>query len=412
MINFYDSYIILSKVYSEGSFLKQAVLSTQIEPINKAGTVKICYGVLDKDIQLEYYIGYLCEKNPKLKIKILIKIAMYAIKYMNNKPYAVIDSVVELCKKLGKTANAGFINAVMRRFVAEDIPLPQEKLSYLSVKYSYPEFAVKKLLRDYGDEAEDIMAFDKEYTFMRFNSGIDGEKYLIEKGLKYEKTPFFNFFSVPNKRMDGDFERGYYTFQSIGSVAICEILEGGRSLFDACSAPGGKAVLLSDKFLNVTAADIHEHRVKLIHAYAARMGKDNVKAVLNDSAVFNPCLGKFSAVLCDVPCSGYGTVKNNPDIKLNKTAEDIRELNGLQSAILSASAKYVETGGQLVYSTCSLFSEENDVIISKFLEKNSDFEVNYVSSDLNFLRTEYGLQFLPHISFGAGFYVASMTKIK
>ncbi len=413
MINFYDSYQILSKVYSDGAFLKQAILSTEIEFINKPKTIKICYGVLDKDIELSYYIEKLCEKQPKLKIRIILKIGMYAIKYLQNKPYAVIDSLVELTKKLGKSANAGFVNATLRKFVNANIPLPYDKLQNLAIKYSYPLFAVKKLVNTYGySTAEEIMSFDKEYTFIRFNKGIDGERYLIEHSLSYEKTPFDNFFSVPNKKLDEDFEKGIYTFQSIGSVAICDIVKGDSSLLDTCSAPGGKSVLLADKFERVTALELHEHRVELIKSYAERMGKKNITAICNDSTIFNECLGLFSAVLCDVPCSGYGTLKNNPDIKLNRTLDSISDLNKTQLDILKTSSKYVQLGGQLVYSTCSIFKEENDIIISKFLKNNSDFEINYVSSNLENIRTEYGLQFLPNMSKGAGFYVASFTRIK
>ena len=412
MMNFYDAYQILSKVYSDGAYIKQAIKDTPVEQINKAKTIKICYGVLDKDVQFDYYLSKLCEKSPKLKIRVILKIGMYALKYLENKPFAVIDALVELTKKLGKSANAGFVNATLRKFSSADIPLPEDKISYLSVKYSYPEFAVEKLLADYGERAEGIMAFDKEYTFVRFNKNVDGEKYLTEKGCAYEKTPYRDLFSVGNMKMDDDFYSGVYTFQSIGSVAICEAVGGGETLLDACAAPGGKSVYLADRFKSVTAMELHEHRAELINAYAKRMKVDNIKVINADATVYDKLLGKFSAVLCDVPCSGYGTVKSNPDIKLNKNNQGIKTLNDTQYAILSTCAKYVLKGGRLVYSTCSVFDDENDGIISKFLENNKDFKINYVTHNLNCVQKRYGAQFLPDISFGAGFYVSVMTKTK
>ena len=412
-MNFYDAYQILSKVYSDGAYLKQAIKETFVEQLNKAKTVKICYGVLDKDIQFDYYISKLCAKSPKLKIKIILKMGMYAIKYLKNKQFAVIDSLVELTKKLGKSANAGFVNATLRKFTCEDIPSPDDFIENLSVKYSYPEFAVKMLIDDYGAErAESIMAFDEEYTFVRFSDGVDGESYLNERKYEYRKTAYNNLFAVTGMKQDDDFYLGVYTFQSIGSVAICEAVGEGKTLLDACAAPGGKSVYLSRKFDKVTAMELHSHRVDLIRSYIQRMGVKNVCPINADAKVYDESLGVFSAVLCDVPCSGYGTLKSNPDIKLNKSKEGILKLNKEQYEIISNCSKYVEKDGFLVYSTCSIFDEENDVIISKFLENNKDFEINYVSHNLNGIAKKYGTQFLPDISFGAGFYVCKMHRKK
>lgn len=409
IILFYDCYRILSEVYKNGAYLKQAINSVDIEELNRAKTTKICYGVLDKDVELSYYIDKLCSKNPKSSVKILLKIAIYNIKYLNKKPFAVIDSVVELSKKLGKGANAGFINAVLRKFVKEDISLPTDEIERLSVKYSYPRFAVKRLVATYGSDAEAIMAYDDEKTFVRFKKGFDGEKYLRDKGHNYQITPFSNLFSVTNMKMDEDFYDGIYTFQSIGSVAICHAIESCVNVLDACAAPGGKSCLLSEKCQSVTACEVHEHRCELIKSYVKRMKRDNVTVVNCDSSVFNADYEvAFDAVLCDVPCSGYGTLKQNPDIKLKNI--DFNSLNELQYAILANASRYVKSGGTLVYSTCSVFKEENDDIIDKFLKERSDFFVEPVNSPLSGLVVKYGTQFLPNISLGAGFYICKLIK--
>ena len=103
MINwFYDCYQILNKVYSDKTFVKQAISSTFIEEKNRALTIKTVYGVLDKDIELSYCISALCDKNPKLAIRTILKISLYAIKYLDKHGYAVTKNAVELTKKLGK----------------------------------------------------------------------------------------------------------------------------------------------------------------------------------------------------------------------------------------------------------------------------------------------------------------------
>lgn len=413
MLNvFYDSYRILTSVYSDGAYLKRAMADIFIEEKNRPHTTKICYGVLDKDIELEYSINYLCDKRPKQAIRTILKIAFYSIKYLETAPYAVVDTAVELVKKLGKGGTSGFVNAILRKYIKTEIPLPTDETERLSVKYSLPIFAVKRLLRDYGkEEAEALFKTQSERTAVRFNVNSDGEKYLEDRRWNFEKTPFSNTFFVKGFKRDEDFDKGVYTFQSIGSVAICDLIGGGEKLFDACAAPGGKSVNLADKFASVVSQELHPHRVELIKEYAERMGKNNVFAVSGDSSVFNPEYeGKFDAVLCDVPCSGYGVTGDNPDIKLRRTDDDVKSLVNTQRKILETCSKYVKDGGSLYYSTCSIFKAENEENCIDFLKKHSEFEEEKTNSPLCHKQMKVGSSFFPNISYGAGFYICKFKK--
>ena len=411
LITFYDSYVVLSKVYG-GAYLKQAINDTMIRESSRAHFTKICYGVLDKDVTLNYIIKKLCDKNPKQAVRTILKIGLYSIIYLNDTPYAVTDSCVELAKKLGKGGTAGFINAVLRNYLRTGVKYPSDGVDYYSVKYSYPEFLVKRLIKDYGEEkAESIMQADTERTFIRFNKGENGEEYLKNNGFEYEKTPFDNVFSAPKFKMNEDFYLGKYTFQSVGSVAICDMVDAGENLLDCCSAPGGKAVNLADKFSIVTATELHEHRVELIKSYVSRMGKPNVTAMQNDASVFNPDFKeKFDAVLCDVPCSGTGVIKDNPDIKLRRDDGNIKELTKIQLDILNNASNYVKKGGYLYYSTCSIVKDENIGVVKNFLKENQDFKAVEINSKLDGLKLDIGIQFLPDVSMGAGFYFAKLKK--
>ena len=108
-----DPYFILVKVYQGGKYLKQAIAETPVEPLNKARTVKICYGVLEKDIYLEHIIGANVKKQPKSTVKTVIKIALYMLEFMDKHGYMVVDRAVELIKKLGKYDTEGFVNAFL-----------------------------------------------------------------------------------------------------------------------------------------------------------------------------------------------------------------------------------------------------------------------------------------------------------
>ena len=414
MLNcFYDCYTILNKVYSEGAYFKQALNQTIIEEKNRALTTKICYGVLDKDIELSYYLKNLADKSPKLAIRTIIKISMYCIKYLEKKPYAVIDNAVELTKKLGKKGASGFVNAILRKFITAKIPLPKSKDQFLSVKYSYPTFVVSELLKTYGEErAEKILSCQNVTTTLCFYD-VNGEEYLKNLGVKFEKTPFDNVYYTKNFIRNADYDKGVYTYQAIGSVAICDVVDACENLLDCCSAPGGKSVRLSYRCDSVTSFDIHEHRVELVKDYARRMKRNNITASLKDGKVYDQTLKEcFDAVLVDAPCSGTGVFNDNPDMKLNKTLDTVKELNKEQISILKTASRYVKVGGYLYYSTCSIMSSENYDIIEKFLKNNDNYQICNINSKLNHQNINGTNLFLPDISDGLGFYVAKLKRVK
>jgi len=407
----YDCYQVLNKVYSDGAYLKQAINTTQIEEKNKSLTVKTCYGVVERDIELSYYLKSLCPKSPKASVKLVLKISMYAIKYLEKKPYAVIDNAVSLIKKMGKTGVSGFVNAVLRKFVTQKIDLPKNKISNLSIKYSYPEFAVQELIDGYGEEtAEKIMQGDKELTTLVFETP-NADDYLTEKGYSFTKLPYENAYIVKNFIRNADYDDGLYTYQGIGSLAVCDAVTNGETLYDCCSAPGGKSVRLSNKFTKIIAGELHPHRAELIKTYISRLNRTNIEVIVADATEYNPSFEqKFSAVLADVPCSGFGTVKENPDIKLNKTKESLIELNLAQQKILNTVKNYVQKGGYLYYSTCSVFVRENYAVVEKFLQENKDFTIEKIDAKIPSIDFNGTKQFLPHISLGAGFFVAKLKR--
>ena len=117
-----DPYLILTKVYREGKFLKQSIAETAIEPLNKPRTVKICYGVLEKDGYLDYILGANVIKRTPSAIKIILKIALYMLEFLSKHDYMVVDYAVELTKKLGKQGASGFVNAFLRTYKIPPLP--------------------------------------------------------------------------------------------------------------------------------------------------------------------------------------------------------------------------------------------------------------------------------------------------
>ena len=401
----YDPFLILTKIYSDGAHLKQAIADTYIEEQYRSRTVKIVYGVLENDGYFDFCIRHYAPKAPKLAVRTILKISLYMLLFMDKKRYMVTDCAVDLCKKLGKSGVSGFVNAFLRRFdkTAVDGALPKSK-DGTAIRLSYPAFAYAMLVKEYGDRAEKIAAAKSAGVSVRFER--EAEKYLEKTHIQ---TPFDGNYIFENFVRDEGFDDGEYTFQSVGSIAICDCVTACESLLDCCAAPGGKSVLLAKKCGQVTSFELHEHRVELIRQYKTRMGVNNVTEMQKDSSAFDPAYEeKFDAVLCDAPCSGYGTISENPDIKLFRKKEDFSALAKAQKDILSTVCRYVKKGGYLYYSTCSLFACENDDTVTEFLKMHPDFEVEALESPLCHDKKKHGLQFLPDTAYGAGFYVCKL----
>ena len=209
----------------------------------------------------------------------------------------------------------------------------------------------------------------------------------IPAGVRWQRVFAKNF--IRNE----DYDKGVYTYQALGSVAICDIVEPCDKILDCCAAPGGKSIRLSYKCKSVLSWDIHEHRVELIAKSAKRLGLDIVNAIQNDATVYNSKLGLFDCVLCDVPCSGLGIIRRKPDIKY-KDFKEFDSLCEIQLEILKTAAKYLKKGGRILYSTCTLRKAENEGVVNSFL------------MEYNNLHKKYEHTFLPHIDGTDGFYCA------
>ena len=403
----YDPFLILTRVYSDGAHLKQAIADTYIEEQFRSRTVKIVYGVLENDGYFDFCIRHYAPKAPKLAVRTILKISLYMLLFMDKKRYMVTDCAVDLCKKLGKSGVSGFVNAFLRRFdkSAVDSALPKG-IAGEAIALSYPQFAYEMLKKEYGDRAKEIAFAKTKGVSVRFEKGE--EKYLSKPHIE---TPFKGNYIFEKFVRDEGYDEGEYTFQSVGSIAICDVVSPCESLLDCCAAPGGKSVLLAKKCGRVTSFELHEHRVELIRQYKERMGVENITEMQKDSAVFDKEYEeKFDAVLCDAPCSGYGTISENPDIKLFRKKEDFASLEKAQRDILATVCRYVKKGGTLYYSTCSLFERENDKTVAEFLKAHPDYEAEKIDSPLAHEKKKYGLQFLPDTAYGAGFYVCKLVR--
>lgn len=177
------------------------------------------------------------------------------------------------------------------------------------------------------------------------------------------------------------FKDGTIEVQDEGSQLLAQIVgaKRGEMVVDFCAGAGGKTLALGAAMRNtgrLYAFDVSEKRLGKLKPRLARSGLSNVHPVViaheNDAKV-KRLAAKIDRVLVDAPCSGLGTLRRNPDMKWRQTPESVAELNVKQIAILASASRLVKPGGRLVYATCSLLDEENEVIVDRFLAEHNDF---------------------------------------
>ena len=197
------------------------------------------------------------------------------------------------------------------------------------------------------------------------------------------------------------FDNAYIIPQDASSIKVAKVLnpKEGKDVLYVCAAPGSKSfhiATLMNNLGSVTSCDIYEHKITLIEEEAKRLGISIIKGMLADATSFD--YGKkYEYVLCDAPCSGMGTMKHKGDLKLKLTLQKVNEIVELQKQILDNVSKYVETGGTLVYSTCTINKDENENQMRWFINKYKEFEI---VEEISLLPTSYN----------DGFYICKLKK--
>lgn len=420
-----SAYKILSKVYQDGTYSNMAFLGERVSDMS----TRLVYGTLEENVKIDYILSQLIEKKPQKSVLTLLKIGTYALLNLSDVPkFAIVSECVEVAKSNGKGGASGFINAVLKKVADGKYSLPKESdENYLSVTYSKPQWFCDKLEKQYGKEVARIILSAKSTTLehIRINSRMATEsdvEFLLKKNkTDFKKSDVGGYIVKANDTVRHMFDKGLVTFQSPSSILAVKALgvTDGAQILDICSAPGGKAVYMSELCPHgkVVACDLYPHRVALIQKYKNRMHTPNVKAVQADACVLNEeWKDAFDFVLCDAPCSCLATFKKHPDVFLNKDESCISELAATQRQILENAAKYLKVSGAMVYSTCTLFEEENENVVHDFLEKNVDFVLEHISGlekidGGKYLDNKGMIQILPHDEYD-GFFIAKIRRVK
>lgn len=403
---------VLVKIEKEGTYsnlgVAEALKNSELKLQDKSLATAIIYGVLDRKITLDYILSKFL-KTPINKTEpftlMVLRSALYQIKYMDKIPEsAAVNEAVKIMKSSKFSRNAGFVNGVLRSVLRTEVEIPKgDSAEDLSVRYSCPLWIVESFLKDYG--LADTKALLEESlkpapTVLRINT-VKADISQIEKEyeIKGNSIELTKGIDISNSEL---YKKGLVYAQDYASQRAVEILspKSGDRVLDVCSAPGGKAFTMANLMGNkgeIIACDLYPHRVELIERTAKRLGLDIIKTAVADATRYNPKLGEFDCVLCDVPCSGLGVIRRKPEIKYN-ALPCLEELKNIQLSILRNAVKYLKKGGKLLYSTCTLRREENEKLVISFQKEYND------------LCKVYEHTFMPHKDGTDGFYCALFEK--
>lgn len=410
-------------VEAEGGYsnlvLKNAFSEYGLSPADRSLAAALFYGTLDRKITVDYILNGLLKKGIK-SVKpftaAVLRISVYQLLFMDRIPEsAAVNEAVKLIKGSREQYNAGLVNAVLRNLIRNGADLPEgEDTAALSIRYSCPERIIESFCEDYGREnAIRIIkaSLEEPPVTLRVNTIRVTPARLCEilggEGVEAKEIPDEDAVAVSGGIDIASLEsyrQGLFFVQDLACQRSIKKLDpkAGERILDLCAAPGGKsltAALLMKNQGEIKAFDLYEKRAELISRSAERMGLSCISTDCADAEIFNPRLGKFDAVICDVPCSGLGVLRRKPEIKYKDFGEsELVPLEAAQRKILDNAAKHTAAGGRLIYSTCTLRKAENEEQIKSFLDRNGTFAVQYEHT------------YFPFIDGTDGFYCAILVN--
>ncbi|MBE6644602.1 MAG: 16S rRNA (cytosine(967)-C(5))-methyltransferase RsmB [Ruminococcaceae bacterium] len=425
---------LLSEYEELGKYVNLSLNSHKADRLTdseRAQLTALLYTVVEHKLTYDYYICALSGRSiDKIDptTKNILRLGLCQLIDMSGIPtFAAVNETVKLARNSGERS---FVNGILREADRRHgfLPLPDKNKNfarYLSVGYSFPLWVVKRYISVFGEEgAEELLRYFNSIppTDLTVNTNkISREDYikkLNDAGISASASEF----SPISVRIEGSidprmlpgYSEGDFFVQDASCAAAVYILgaKQGGSLIDVCACPGGKsftAAIMMQNEGRISAFDIHENKLSLVDSGAERLGLHVITALPRDARIPDKNLfASADGVICDAPCSGLGVLAKKPDLRY-KREEDVVNLPELQYEILTASSKYLKSGGRMIYSTCTLLPEENGAVVERFLTENPDFHTVdfkigvYSSSDGMFT-------FVPHIHKTDGFFVCLLEK--
>lgn len=327
----------------------------------------------------------------------ILRIALYQIFFLDRVPEsAAVNEAVRQAKAVGARRIASFVNGVLRNVCRnkESIQLPvreKDRVLFLSIHHSYPEWIVRMWDRDWGPEiTENLLSAGNRIPRLTFRTNalkINREE-LIER-LRQEDVRCSPTSYSPDGILTEDFKgrvdrlaafrEGLLQVQDEAAQIATYLLDvrPGERVLDVCAGFGGKTSHIAERMGDrgiIAALDIHFRRLVNLRDNGARLGVQCIYPVIGDASrgVANLLKGKWDRILVDAPCSGLGVISRHPDVKWNRKEEDLPRLSHLQATMLKESFPLLRKGGTLLYVTCTLSRQENEGVVENLLANRAE----------------------------------------
>lgn len=431
---------VLQAVYDKQAYaniaLNRAIGRTHLLPLDRKFLTELVYGTVKATGTLDYvlqkFVNRPLNKIPPMVLHTM-RMGVYQILYMDKVPdSAACNEAVNLAKNYTHSGTVKFVNGVLRNIVRnkEQLEFPDFETNpaeHIALKYWHPLWLVRMWLETLGTEQTMALCQCNNMPArlsIRVNTlktnATELLKILEAEGIQAQPSLYAQDGLVIQEMtkalaQSASFAKGLWQVQDESSMLVAQVMKPrpGSMVLDLCAAPGGKSTHIAQFMKNsgkVLAFDIYQHKLALIEENAAKLGTNIIDAQLHDAAVFMPELNnKADYVLVDAPCSGLGVLRRRADARWRKQAETLDEFPQLQAMILRNAAQYVKPGGTLIYSTCTIRAQENQMLIEEFLKKHPEFRRNEIEHPVNGQKLKELLMY-PHLDGTDGFYIVSLSK--
>ena len=413
---------ILLKIEQQAGHCDELLRSEVVDRLTQADRnlcTNLVMGTLRWQIALDARINELLAR-PDMRlgdeVRIALRLGAFQMLYLDRIPNhaAVMDSV-ELVKHTGQGFAAGMVNALLRKIAVAprvEIPSSFDNAAAVAAAYAHPTWMVERWVLRYGlEKATAICKFDQEQppTTVRL-VGDGAETSLADEGIELAPGAFL---AHARRVVRGDvtatviYRDSKVRIQDEGSQLVAELAGHGENILDCCAAPGGKAAILAENNPKATllACDVSRRRLDEMRGLLRNVRGARISYETMDAAKL-AYEKQFDLVLCDVPCSGTGTIARNPEIRHRLEPAEFARQHSRQVAILLAGMRTLKPGGRLVYASCSLEPEENEAVIQDCLSGRPEFSEIGVGERLKALVAEGSM----HDGSAAGFMEKSRLR--
>lgn len=424
---------LLIKMQQNGAYsnivLDNTFNSEKLSNRDRAFAAMLFYGVIERKMTLDYIIRlYSSTEFDKIDVDVLqlLRMGLYQLLYTAVPESAAVNESTELASQNRK----GFVNGILRSFLRDGKNIDYKDLegaAKLSVEYSCPKWLVKKWTGMFGEEKTVELlkdSFGRPPLFVKVNTLKCTSDQLIAEFAKEKIEAKKNSLlddclelgRIHQLEATNAYRKGLFHVQDISSQLCCKVARPvfNETVIDVCAAPGGKTFTMAEIMANrgkIYSFDLYDGKVKMINEGAKRLGLSIVSAAVHDATSYDENIPLADKVLCDTVCSGLGVIRRKPEIKY-KEMKNLEQLPIVQQHIMQTASKYVKVGGTLIYSTCTLNTDENEKVVEGFLSSNPDFAPVVVPIGVTGVEDVCMRTFLPSITGGDGFFAATLRRIK